>query len=126
MRDLNKLYVAEPALYENDADESGFEWIEADDSENSVFSFIRKASSTDQEVIILTNFTPIPRENYRVGVSEPGDYIERLNTDKREYGGSGITQSGAVTAQEEPWHYRHYSIEVTIPPLATVFIERQR
>lgn len=125
IRDLNSLYVSEPALYENDAQESGFEWIEADDSENSVFSFIRKANSTAQEVIVLTNFTPVPREHYRVGVSEPGEYIERLNTDRLEYGGSGMANSDPMHAQDEPWHYRHYSIEVTIPPLATLFIERK-
>lgn len=125
VRDLNHLYCNTPALYENDAEELGFEWIEADDSHHSVFSFIRKSSDADRFIIVVSNFTPVPRENYRIGVNQAGVYRERLNTDNTIYGGAGLLNTHAIHSQAHPWQYRDYSIEVNIPPLATVFIELQ-
>ena len=125
VRDLNELYTSSPAMYENDAEEAGFEWIEADDRHNSIFAFIRKSAASGQFIIAVSNFTPVPRENYRLGVNRPGTYVERLNTDDVKYGGSGYGNGGGMHSQEHPWHYRGLSIEVNIPPLATVFLELQ-
>ncbi len=122
VKDLNGLYTTCPALFKYDTEEAGFEWIEADDSHHSVFSFIRKNTDDSSFVIVVSNFTPVPRERYRVGVNEPGKYVEILNTDNTLYSGSGKLNSNVMEAQEQPWQYRHYSIEVDIPPLATIFI----
>ncbi len=126
VKDLNQLYTSTPALYENDSDEGGFEWIEADDSHHSVFSFIRKSLETDSFILVVSNFTPVPRMRYRVGVNELGVYVEKLNTDSAMYTGSGVQNPQVMHAQEVPWQYRDYSIEVDIPPLATIFIELQK
>ncbi|MFL0804717.1 MAG: 1,4-alpha-glucan branching protein GlgB [Agarilytica sp.] len=122
VKDLNRLYTTCPALFKYDTEEAGFEWIEADDSHHSVFSFIRKNAEDSSFIIVVSNFTPVPRERYRVGVNEPGKYVEILNTDNALYSGSGKLNSAVMEAQEQPWQYRHYSIEVDIPPLATIFI----
>ncbi len=122
VKDLNKLYTTCPALFKYDTEEAGFEWIEADDSHHSVFSFIRKNAEDASFVIVVSNFTPVPRERYRVGVNEPGKYVEILNTDNALYSGSGKINSTVMEAQDHPWQYRHHSIEVDIPPLATIFI----
>lgn len=126
VKDLNHLYSTTPALYENDSDEAGFEWIEADDSHHSVFSFIRKSVEHDNFIMVVSNFTPVPRIKYRVGVNQSGTYIERLNTDSSIYTGSGVQNPQVMHAQDVPWQYRDYSIEVDIPPLATIFIELQK
>lgn len=125
IRDLNSLYLAKPALYENDFEEAGFEWIEADDRHNSIFAFYRKSVTSGKSIIVVSNFTPVPRPNYRLGVNKIGSYVELLNTDNSYYGGSGMTNPHPMTTQHVPWHYRDQSIEMTIPPLATVFLEIQ-
>jgi len=124
IRDLNTLYTSTPAMYENDFEEAGFEWIEADDRHNSIFAFIRRSRETGKCIIVVSNFTPVPREKYRIGVNQPGVYVERLNTDDGKYGGSGFGSDGVMHSQDvPPWHYREMSIEVNIPSLATLFIE---
>ncbi|MFT5083549.1 MAG: 1,4-alpha-glucan branching enzyme [Lentisphaeria bacterium] len=125
IQDLNTLYLSSPALYENDAEEVGFEWIEADDRHNSVFSFARKSKETGKTLIFISNFTPVVRENYRLGVNNPGVYIEKLNTDNACYGGSNRLNKEILHSQEIPWQYRENSIEITVPPLATVVFELQ-
>ncbi len=125
VRDLNSLYLSYPAMYENDSDEAGFEWIEADDHHNSIFCFIRKSGASGKAVIVVSNFTPVPREKYRLGVNSQGVYRELLNTDSTKYGGSGCGNAEFMYSQNVPWHYRNQSIEVSIPPLSTVFIELQ-
>lgn len=125
IKDLNALYCSSPALYEYDSDEAGFEWIEADDQHNSIFVFMRKAKTDGKFIIAVSNFTPVPREKYRVGVNKPGIYVETLNTDDAKYGGSNFRNFDVMPSKEVPWHYRELSIEVAIPPLATVFIELQ-
>ncbi|PCK08576.1 MAG: 1,4-alpha-glucan branching enzyme [Alteromonadaceae bacterium] len=125
VKDLNGLYCSSPQMYENDTEESGFEWIEADDRHNSVFAFVRKQKSTGKFLIFVCNFTPVHRESYRIGVNKPGFYVERLNTDSKIYGGANSGNGGGVESQEFPWHYREHSIEITLPSLATLVFELQ-
>jgi 1,4-alpha-glucan branching enzyme len=124
VHDLNRLYRATPALWQRDFDAGGFEWIDHDDAQRSVLSFIRRGTSPRSFVVVVSNFTPTVHHGYRVGVPEPGTYRERLNTDSEHYGGSNVgTTYGQVTAQAVPWHGRPHSLELTLPPLATVFFE---
>ena len=124
-RDLNRLYASEPALHELDTDPAGFEWIDAGDSAASVLSFMRKGSSTDDLVLVVCNFTPVVRENYRVGVPRTGPWREVLNSDAADYGGSGAGNMGRVQAMPVPYHGRPYSVNLTLPPLAAVFFKSE-
>jgi 1,4-alpha-glucan branching enzyme len=121
--DLNRLYRSEPALHELDVDPTGYEWIAGDDRTHSVLSFVRR-SKKDERVICAFNFTPVPREGYRLGVGRGGFYRELLNTDAADYGGSGVGNQGGVPAEERGAHGRSHSIAVTLPPLAAVFFKR--
>ncbi|WP_377810421.1 1,4-alpha-glucan branching protein GlgB [Azospirillum sp. A29] len=126
VRDLNGLYRELEPLHKTDCDPSGFEWIESNDNENSVFTFLRKADESGHIVIAVCNFTPVPRQGYRVGVPLPGRYVERMNTDDAKYGGSGLgNPGGGVYAEEMPWHGRTHSLDLTIPPLGTLILERK-
>ncbi|WP_045860699.1 1,4-alpha-glucan branching protein GlgB [Teredinibacter purpureus] len=122
IRDLNKLYCASPALYELDAEEAGFEWVEADDRHNSIFAFYRISKNSHEKLLFVCNFTPMVREGYRVGVREPGVYKELLNTDSEIYGGSNVGNAGEVSSEPVPWHHRDHSIQITLPPLAAVIL----
>lgn len=119
---LNELYTSSPALFENDCEGSGFEWIEADDRHNSIFAFLRK-SSTGKAMLVVINFTPVFRESYRLGVDKPGYYRERLNTDSEIFGGSNQGNSGGIAAEEIPWQHRKYSLQLKLPPLAAIILE---
>ena len=121
IRDLNAVYRAYPALHQIDFDSRGFEWIAHDDAENSVFSFIRKDEHGDC-VIVLSNFTPVPRHGYRIGVPQAGSYREIINTDATIYGGSGVGND-ALQTEAIPSHGRDWSLELTVPPLATVLLK---
>jgi len=123
---LNRTYQHEPALHERDVDSRGFEWIDANDAEHSVLSFARRAEDEAHPIVIVANFTPIPRHNYRLGVSFPGFYREIVNTDAKEFGGSGQGNLGGVEATPVPHHGRPYSLNMTLPPLAAVFLKRDR
>ncbi|WP_018274055.1 1,4-alpha-glucan branching protein GlgB [Teredinibacter turnerae] len=118
--DLNRFYVNTPALYEVDGEGDGFEWVEADDRHNSVFAFYRKGKKPKDKVLVVCNFTPVVRENYRVGVNEPGTYTEVLNSDNSRYGGGNIGNAKPLKSEKEPWHFRDNSIAITLPPLAAV------
>ena len=122
--DLNRLYANEKALHELDCESGGFEWIDANDIEHSVISFIRKGRSGEQ-VIVLCNFTPVTHFTYRVGVPQPGFYRELLNSDAKDYGGSGQGNMGGVEASPVPLHHRPYSLTLNLPPLATLFLKPQ-
>jgi 1,4-alpha-glucan branching enzyme len=124
VRDLNALYVQEPALHENDHDAAGFSWIDCHDQENSVVSFLRRSRS-DEAVIVVANFTPVPREHYRVGVPESGWYRELLNSDSSLYGGSNVGNAGGIEAEPQPRHGFAQSVELTLPPLGCVVLKRQ-
>ena len=124
--DLNRTYRDEPALHELDCDPAGFEWVDCNDSENSTISLIRKGIDPDKTVLVVCNFTPLPRFNYRIGVSTGGFWQELLNSDAQAYGGSGIGNLGGVEAEENPCHGRPYSLDITLPPLSVVFFKRHR
>ncbi len=121
VRDLNRLYRTEPALHELDCEPEGFEWVDPDDRESSVLSFLRRAGG-GRQVVVVCNFTPVPRQDYRVGVPEPGRWEEVLNSDAREYGGSGWGNFGGVRAEPVPRHGRPYSLRLVLPPLAVLFL----
>jgi 1,4-alpha-glucan branching enzyme len=126
MADLNRLYAAEPALHQVDFDWHGFEWVDCNDSENSVLSFVRRAKDPNDFVVVVANFTPVVRENYRVGVPEAGFYREILNTDAAAYWGSNVGNLGGVEADRVPWMDREYSLKLTLPPLGVVFLKKQK
>ncbi len=118
MQDLNKMYRENKPLYEVDFEWQGFEWIDFLDHENSVLSFLRWSKDRSECVIFTINLTPVPRLNYRIGVPQQGFYREILNSDAKEYGGSGVGNLGGVEAESFPWHGRSHSIQVNLPPLA--------
>ncbi|MDQ4148879.1 MAG: 1,4-alpha-glucan branching protein GlgB [Actinomycetota bacterium] len=121
--DLNQLYRAEPSLHELDCDPGGFEWIAADDSESSVICFLRRGSSTEECILAVFNFTPVPRIGYRIGVAAGGRWTEVANSDAEHYGGSGVGNLGGVDAEEINFHGRPWSIKLTLPPLACLFLK---
>ncbi len=119
VRDLNGLLREEPALFERDCEESGFQWLVGGDLDNSVFAFARHGED-GRLAIVASNFTPVPRPLYRIGVPQPGFYHEILNTDAAVYGGGNLGNFGGVEAEAEPSHGEAQSIVITVPPLATV------
>ena len=121
--DLNRLLGSEPALHQVDFDWQGFEWIDANDSDNSVFSFIRRGRNPDDLVIAVLNATPVVRYGYRIGVPRPGHYDEILNTDAAVYGGSNVGNLGGMHSVEHAWMGRRDSLALTLPPLAAVFLK---
>jgi len=121
--DLNRLYRAEPALHELDEDPAGFEWVDANDAANSVLSFLRQGRSTKDLILVVCNFTPVPRLNYRVGVPREGHWMEVMNSDAPMYGGSGLGNMGGVDTAPVAWHGRPVSLNITLPPLGAVFFK---
>ncbi|GJL56719.1 MAG: 1,4-alpha-glucan branching enzyme GlgB [Nitrospirales bacterium] len=121
--DLNRLYLSEPALYEVDFDWQGFQWIDLHDSDHSTLTYIRYAREQQELVVCACNFTPVPRQQYRMGVPRPGLYRELLNSDAEMYGGSNMGNAGAVEAEPVPSHNQPYSLLVTLPPLSVVFFK---
>ncbi|NLX09924.1 MAG: 1,4-alpha-glucan branching protein GlgB [Chloroflexi bacterium] len=126
MRDLNAFYRSQPALYEVDFGPEGFCWIEANDSEQSVFTYLRQAKDPRDFVIVACNFTPVPRADYRIGVPEPGYYREMLNSDAAAYGGGNIGNLGGRHSDPIPWHAWPQSLSLTLPPLAIVILKLER
>jgi 1,4-alpha-glucan branching enzyme len=114
-------YRGLPALYELDAEQAGIEWI-VSDREQAVVAFVRRARDTSDVVVCVTNFTPVVRTGYRIGVPVAGTYVEALNTDAGQYGGSGVG-NGPLEAQPFGAHDKPYSIVLTLPPLATVMLK---
>jgi 1,4-alpha-glucan branching enzyme len=125
VRDLNRLYRETPALHATDTDHLGFEWIDANDSEQSTLSYLRKGPDGGL-IVVACNFTPVPRPNFRIGVPEPGYYAEVLNTDAPIYGGSGQGNLGGLETVPVGAHGRLHSIVMTLPPLAAVVFELRR
>jgi 1,4-alpha-glucan branching enzyme len=124
VRDLNHLYRSEPALFEVDFENAGFEWVDFSDQESSVICFIRRGRSTRDTILVACNFTPVPRLNYRVGVPEGGFWRELLNSDANEYGGDGYGNFGGLEATVEPRHHRSHSLLLTLPPLGIVVFKK--
>ena len=125
VKDLNHLHTSEPALFQVDFEWSGFEWIDANDATGSILSFIRRAKNPDDFVVVICNFTPVVRGDYRVGVPTAGYYREILNSDSAYYEGSDAGNSGGVRAEPIPWHGRPWSIKMKVPPLAAVYFKPQ-
>jgi 1,4-alpha-glucan branching enzyme len=123
VRDLNDLYRREPALHEGDCDPAGFEWVDFHDWEQSIISFLRKALTSDDVILVVCNFTPVPRFDYRVGVPRPGYWRELLNSDALIYGGAGYGNPPEVEAVPIPFHGRPYSVSLTLPPLGVLFLK---
>ena len=124
VRDLNTFYRGAPEMWEADYDGWGFEWVDCDDSQNSIVSFLRRARNGGGTVLVVCNFTPLPRQNYRVGVPLGGRWKEELNSDASIYFGSGQGNSGGVIAETQSHHGRPFSLNLTLPPLATVIFRR--
>jgi 1,4-alpha-glucan branching enzyme len=118
VRDLNGLYKTTPALHASDHDPSGFAWIVGDDQMNSVFVFMRRHEG--QHALLVSNMTPVPRHDYRVGVPVGGRWAERLNTDAEIYGGSNMGNAGGVDARPLPSHGHGHSVSLVLPPLSTL------
>jgi 1,4-alpha-glucan branching enzyme len=125
MRDLNALYRAEPALWENDFSHTGFAWIDFHDVEQSVLSFMRRSEDGEDELVFVLNFTPIPRQAYHVGVPRAGRWREVLNSDADVYGGSNVGNSGTVETVALAAHGREQSVPLTLPPLGILVLKHE-
>lgn len=125
VRDVNHLYLAEPSLWQHDFDNEGFLWIDANDGENSVYSYIRFADNRDDFLIVILNFTPVVRHNYRIGVPKPGHYKEVLNSDSMYYGGSNVGNGGGIASEAQRWHQFDQSVNLTLPPLGILILRLQ-
>ncbi|HYH00453.1 MAG TPA: 1,4-alpha-glucan branching protein GlgB [Terriglobales bacterium] len=125
VEDMNRMYRDLAAMHERDFDASGFEWVDADDMENSVLSYMRHGSKPGDSVLVVCNFTPVPRHNYRVGVPRGGKWQEIMNSDAALYGGSGHGNMGAVEASPVPYHGRPQSLTLSLPPLAAIFLKTE-
>jgi len=126
VRDLNRVYVADNSLWEVDGEPSGFQWIDADNANENIVSFIRRSPATGKELVSVGNFSPVVREGHRLGLPRAGEYRLIINTDMEIYGGSGRHTSNLLTAEEVPRHGQQYSASVTLPPLATLWFEAPR
>jgi 1,4-alpha-glucan branching enzyme len=125
VQDLNWHLAAEPALHEVDFTPEGFRWIDCNDSDHSVVSLIRYGLSPEDFLVMIFNFTPVPRETWRVGVPEPGRYHEFLNTDSDLYGGSNLGNSGAVDSEPVAANGLNHSLLLTVPPLGALYLKRR-
>ncbi len=123
VRDLNRVYCSEPALYELDYDPKGFQWIDFRDTDANVVSFIRKGKDPEQILVFVFNFTPVPRMDYRIGAPRQGFYREVINSDSAAYGGSNIGVKGGVTAEASPWHNQPCSLSLNLPPLGMLVLK---
>jgi 1,4-alpha-glucan branching enzyme len=126
VQDLNWVYGAEPALHEVDFEPAGFQWIDCNDSDNSVVSFIRRARDRNDLVVAIVNFTPVPRDGYRIGVPFGGEYRELLNSDSEIYGGSNRGNSGAVMTEPVEAHGHAASLRLNLPPLGFLLLKPAR
>ena len=120
VRDLNFLYRGTPALYQLDCDPDGFHWIDVANAAESIISYVRRGRDPHELALVVCNFTPVPRNDYRIGVPRPGRYRERVNTDSTEYGGSGVGNAGEVHAEPHPMHGHHHSVRLRLPPLGVL------
>ncbi|HEY3916603.1 MAG TPA: 1,4-alpha-glucan branching protein GlgB [Stellaceae bacterium] len=122
VRDLNAIVRQTPALHELDHEHAGFQWIDASDRSSCIVSFERRGRQSNDHVVIIVNFTPVVRRDYRIGMPSAGPYKEIFNSDERRYGGSGVLNSGTLVPQVLSWHGRAYSVPLTLPPLAAIYL----
>jgi len=124
--DLNAIYRNEPSLHQVDFDWHGFEWIDCNDADSSILSYLRRAKDQGDFTLVVANFTPVLRDAYRVGVPEPGFYREIMNTDAEKYGGSNVGNLGGVHAEGIPWNNQPYSIYIRMPALGVIYFKHER
>jgi 1,4-alpha-glucan branching enzyme len=122
IRDLNRLYRETPALHVLDCEPEGFQWIDAANWEQSTLSYLRLGRGPGEFALVACNFTPVPRDDYRVGCPIGGIWYERINTDASEYGGSGSGNAGQVMAEAVPFHGQPCSLRLKLPPLGTLVL----
>jgi 1,4-alpha-glucan branching enzyme len=122
VRELNRVYRDEPALWERDFDPSGFRWLEPNDAAANVLAFVRFGLEEERALVCVCNLSPVPRPSYRVGLPRGGRWREALNTDSSSFGGSGVGNLGAVEAEPHPWHEQPFSAELTLPPLGVLWL----
>jgi 1,4-alpha-glucan branching enzyme len=121
--DLNRLMAKEPALHQKDFSNDGFRWVQRGDWEQSVLSFLRLGGEGSPPILVVCNFTPVPRHNYRLGVPRGGYWRELLNSDSPAYGGSGLGNYGGCEASPMPYEEYSQSLSITVPPLAVLFFK---
>ena len=124
--DLNALYREQPALHARQFDNGGFEWIEHADYESSTLAYQRNGGEKDKPLLVVANFTPVLRDDYRLGLPVPGTYREVFNSDDEKYGGSGQVNADTLKPEKTPWHYRDQSLVITVPPLGVTVLELVR
>jgi len=125
IKDLNSIYRQQPALYQQDCSAEGFQWLDAENNEHSVFAFLRKGDQDSSSVLVVSNLTPTPHHDYRLGVPQSGHYVERLNTDSGQYGGSNMGNQGGVTTTSQASHGHPCSLSLSLPPLSTLIFVKQ-
>lgn len=121
--DLNKTYRDEKALWEDDFTNRGFEWINCTDALESIVSFVRKDEKDEEHIIVISNFTPVPKYMHRIGVPRAGSYQEILNSDHQKYGGSGVLNEGILKTQSIAWDHKPNCLDIKVPPLGTIFLK---
>jgi 1,4-alpha-glucan branching enzyme len=126
VKDLNKLYLAEPCLWQSDYDRVGFSWIDASDHEGSVISFMRQEPERVSELVVILNLTPVPRRKYRIGLPRPGRWLEVVNSDAAVFGGSNVGNMGGVMSEDMDCHNQSYSAEFTLPPMSILVFKPER
>jgi 1,4-alpha-glucan branching enzyme len=124
VQELNKFYLENPQMWENDYDMNGFEWIDCSDKENNVVSFIRR-DNKGKELIFICNFTPVKHDKYRIGVMKKGSYEEVFNSDDFKYGGSGVINNIPINSEKVEYHNQKQSIELMIPPLGMIVLKKK-
>ncbi|MDB5439679.1 MAG: glgB, partial [Caulobacteraceae bacterium] len=124
VRDLNNLYRSTGALHARDCEAEGFQWIVADDANNSVLAWLRFGEFGDSPVAVISNLTPVARPGYRIGLPMGGSWSEIFNSDSADYGGSGLGNLGHVIATDEPAHGFSHSADITLPPMATIMLRQ--
>jgi 1,4-alpha-glucan branching enzyme len=126
VRDLNRIYRGEPALYEVDFEPHGFRWLDANDVERNIFAFARFSGDGQRAVVCICNLSPMPRHHYRAGLPYGGRWRESVNTDSEHYGGSNVGNYGGVEAEASPWQGQPFSAELTLPPLGAIWLVPDR
>ena len=122
-RDLSHIYKSHPALYEDDYSWNGFSWLDIHDGQRSILAFARFSNGRKQIIVAVFNFTPVVREEYRLGVPEAGTYEELLNSDAVEFGGSGVVNAEKISSEPVAWHDQSQSIQLRLPPLGAVYLK---
>jgi len=123
--DLNRAYVEYPALHRKDFTQDGFRWVQRSDWEQSVVAFLRQGEEGEAPILVVCNFTPVPRYNYRIGVPRGGYWRELLNSDAAQYGGSGIGNYGGTEATPMPYESLSHSLSLTLPPLGALYFKAE-